>query len=106
MVLCYQKFLTLNGCQQTQTLSLNNTARCHITSHQPLKQGEVTSNPFFYTFKTVRKKLAKKAQKNGVCVCEWGEYKKIYEVCYYTRLHYIEIQALHYLEIHMHRMKY
>lgn len=51
------------------SLCLNNTARCHITGHQPLKQEEVTSNPFFYTYLIVRKKkVVKNTQEIDVCV--------------------------------------
>lgn len=50
------------------SLSLTNPARYHITSDQALKQEEVTSNSFFYTFMRVRKKVVKNAQENRECV--------------------------------------
>lgn len=87
------------------SLSLTNPARYHITSHQALKQEKATSNSFFYTFMRVREKKCKKKCTRKWGVYEWGEYKQIYEVCCYMRLHYIEIQALCYLETHMHRIK-
>lgn len=86
------------------SLSLTNPARYHITSHQALKQEEVNIKFFLLHIHESKKKSCKKCTRKWG-VCEWGEYKKIYEVCCYTRLHYIEIQALCCLEIHMHRMK-